>query len=151
MSEIYSVMDQIDFWHWWILAAVFLAIEVFAPTTLFLWTGISAAVVGIVAYFADGLSWQIQFLLFAILSVASVFAWRAIARSRQSAEDEPRLNRRGRQYVDRQFTLEQPIIHGEGSLRIDDTIWKIAGDDCASGERVRVTGLDGHVLQVEKA
>ncbi|NKB59385.1 MAG: NfeD family protein [Alphaproteobacteria bacterium] len=151
MSEIYSVMDQIDFWHWWILAAVFLAIEVFAPTTLFLWTGISAAVVGIVAYFADGLSWQIQFLLFAILSVASVFAWRAIARSRQSAEDEPLLNRRGMQYVDRQFTLEQPIIHGEGSLRIDDTIWKIAGDDCASGERVRVTGLDGHVLQVEKA
>lgn len=151
MSEISSVMDQIDFWHWWILAAFLLAIEVFAPTTLFLWTSISAAIVGAVLYFADGLSWQSQFLLFAVLSVASVFAWRAIARSRRGAENEPLLNRRGMQYVDRQFTLTEPIVHGEGTLRIDDTIWKITGDDCASGERVRVTGLDGHVLRVEKA
>ena len=151
MSEVYNVMDQIDFWHWWILAAALLAIEVFAPTTLFLWTGISAAIVGIVVYFADGLSWQFQFLMFAVLSVASVFVWRAIARSRKITEDEPVLNRRGMQYVDRQFTLTEPIVHGEGMLQIDDTIWKIVGADCASGQRVRVTGLDGHVLQVEKA
>ncbi len=123
MSEIYSVMDQIDFWHWWILAAVFLAIEVFAPTTLFLWTGISAAVVGIVAYFADGLSWQIQFLLFAILSVASVFAWRAIARSRQSAEDEPLLNRRGKARcvsTIRSGRLPAMIAHRENAFGLRD-------------------------------
>ncbi len=144
-------MDRIDFWHWWVFAAVLLAIEVFAPTTLFLWTGISAGIVGIVVYFADSLSWQNQFLLFAVLSIASVFAWRFLARRRQRSEEEPLLNRRGLQYVDRQFTLQEPIVNGEGSLRIDDTIWKVTGDDCAVGERVRVTELEGHVLKVEKS
>ncbi len=150
MADALSLMERIDFWHWWILAAVLMAIEVFAPTTLFLWTGISAAIVGIVVYFADSLSWQLQFLLFAALSVASVFAWRFIARRRAGTEEEPLLNRRGMQYIDRQFTLQEPIVQGEGTLRIDDTIWKITGDDCTAGARVQVKELEGHILKVEK-
>ncbi len=151
MPELLEYMDRIDFWHWWVLAALLLAVEVFAPTTLFLWTGVSAGVVGIVVFFASDISWQSQFLLFAALSVASVFAWRAYARHKAPITDQSTLNRRGAQYIDRQFTLEDPIVRGEGSLRIDDTSWKVAGEDCDAGVRVRVTGLDGPVLQVEKA
>jgi len=39
-------LEHIEFWQWWVLAALLMAIEVFAPTTLFLWTGIAAAAVG---------------------------------------------------------------------------------------------------------
>ena len=60
-------LEQIEFWHWWVLAALLMAVEVFAPTTLFLWTGISAAAVGIVVLFARGIGWEVQVLLFAVL------------------------------------------------------------------------------------
>jgi membrane protein implicated in regulation of membrane protease activity len=151
MAEFLVLMDQIDFWHWWILAALLMALEVFAPTTLFLWTGVSAAAVGAILYFADGTSWQVQFVLFALLSVASVFAWRVYARLNATPGDESMLNRRGAQYVGRVFILEEAIVNGAGQLQVDDTNWKIAGEDCPGGARVRVIELDGAVLKVEKA
>ena len=151
MADLLVLMAQIDFWHWWILAALLLALEVFAPTTLFLWTGVSAAIVGAIVFFAEETSWQAQFVLFALLSVASVFAWRLYARLHATVGEETMLNRRGAQYVGRLFILEGPIISGVGRLRVDDTNWKIEGDDCESGARIRVTQLDGAVLKVEKA
>lgn len=151
MADPLPLMEQIDFWHWWILAALLLALEMFAPTTLFLWTGVSAAAVGFIVYFTDGTSWQVQFVLFAVLSVASVFAGRLYVRLHASPDDENTLNRRGAQYIGRSFTLDAPIVNGAGQLRVDDTNWKIEGEDCVSGARVRVTGLDGAVLKVEQA
>ncbi len=58
------------------------------------------------------------------------------------------LNRRGAQYVGRLFTLEQPIVNGVGKLRVDDTTWKIIGEDCPVGTRVRVSGVESTVLKV---
>ena len=43
-----GILDSIEFWHWWVLAALLIAVEVFAPTTVFLWTGISA--IGVMEY-----------------------------------------------------------------------------------------------------
>ena len=150
MVDFLALMERIDFWHWWILAALLMALEVFAPTTLFLWTGVSAAAVGAILYFADATSWQAQFVLFALLSVASVFAWRFYARLNPSPDEGTMLNRRGAQYVGRVFTLDEAIVNGAGLLRVDDTNWKIEGDDCPGGARVRVTALDGAVLKVEQ-
>ena len=36
-------MEPFQFWHWLILGAVFLAIEVFAPATIFLWFGVGVS------------------------------------------------------------------------------------------------------------
>jgi len=65
--------------------------------------------------------------------------------------DEPRLNRRGEQYIGRVFTLEEPIVNRHGKIRVDDSTWKIEGDDCRPGTNVRVVGVDGVVLKVERA
>jgi membrane protein implicated in regulation of membrane protease activity len=64
--------------------------------------------------------------------------------------DQPRLNRRGEQYVGRVFTLREPIVNGQGKIRVDDSTWKIQGVDCPSGTKVRVTGVNGVVLQVSR-
>ncbi len=58
------------------------------------------------------------------------------------------LNQRARHYVGRIFTLEQPIVNGEGKIRVDDSLWKIRGADCPSGTRVEVTDIDGVVLKI---
>lgn len=61
------------------------------------------------------------------------------------------VNRRGEQYVGRRFTLDQPIVNGDGKLRIDDSVWRVAGEDMAAGTIVRVVGADGVILKVQRA
>ena len=53
------------------------------------------------------------------------------------------LNRRTEALVGRVFTLEKPIVDGIGTVRIDDTIWRVRGPDCPAGSRVKVTQADG--------
>ena len=61
------------------------------------------------------------------------------------------LNRRTEALVGRVFTLEKPIVDGVGTVRIDDTIWRVRGPDRPAGSRVRVTQADGANLAVEPA
>ncbi|MCK4710234.1 MAG: NfeD family protein, partial [Gammaproteobacteria bacterium] len=65
------------------------------------------------------------------------------------ASDHPTLNRRGEQYVGRTFTLDEPIVNGMGKIRVDDSTWKISGNDCDSGSKVKVTGIEGTIFKVE--
>jgi membrane protein implicated in regulation of membrane protease activity len=142
-------MDSITYWHWWILAAALVILEVFAPGAFFLWLGIAAGVVGGLIYLAPDLAWEHQVLTFSVLSVASIIIWRKYFRTTPEETDEPALNRRGEQYVGRVFTLADPIVNSMGKIRVDDTTWKIRGEDCAVGTRVEVTGVDGTILEVE--
>ena len=145
-----ELMDGIVFWHWWILAAVLMALEMFAPTTLFLWTGMAAGVIGLVVLFVPGMSWQIQVLAFAVLAVAAVVLWRRYMPARRPS-DEPALNERARQYLGQIYALEAAIVNGSGRVNIGDSTWIVRGQDLPAGARVRVTGSDGSSLTVEPA
>ena len=142
-------MDSITYWHWWILAAALIILEVFAPGAFFLWLGIAAGVVGGLVYLTPALGWEYQVLVFSVLSVASILVWRKYFRITPEQTDEPALNRRGEQYVGRVFTITDPIVNSMGKIRVDDTTWKIRGEDCPVGTRVEVTGVDGTILEVE--
>ena len=141
---------QLDYWHWLILAIVLMILEVFSPGAFLLWMGLAAGAVGLLLLLMPDISWQIQILLFAVLSVAIIVLIRAFLQRRPIETDQPHLNRRGEQYIDRTFTLEEPIVNGEGKIRVDDTSWKINGEDCPTGTRIRVTGVQGVVLQVRR-
>lgn len=143
-------LEQLTYWHWWIFAAVLIILEMFAPGAFFLWLGIAAAVVGLAVFAVPGMVWEYQLLLFSVFSIISILVWRKYFRVRASDTDQPTLNRRGEQYVDRVFTLEHPIVNGLGKIRVDDSTWKIEGEDCEAGTRIKVTGVDGTVLRVEK-
>jgi membrane protein implicated in regulation of membrane protease activity len=144
------VDDGISFWHWWALGLALVVVEMLAPGIYFLWMGIAAALVGFLLLALPDLSWQVQVLAFAVLSVGSVAIGRWVVRRYLGQTDQPRLNRRGEQYVGRVFNLEQPIVNGTGKIRVDDTTWKITGPDCDAGAKVLVTGADGVVLRVER-
>ena len=148
MDELWGTFT---YWHWWAFGLALVVVEMAAPGVFFLWLGIAAGLVGFMLLAAPGLSWQTQVFSFAVLSVVSVAAGRWILKRHPIHSDEPRLNRRGEQYTGRVFTLEQPIVNGQGKIRVDDSTWKVEGADCASGTRVRVVGVDGVVLKVESA
>lgn len=146
-----AFLEQLQYWHWLVLAVVLVVLEIFSPGVFFLWLGIAAGIVGALLGWFPEFSWQLQLLAFGSLSLLSVGVVRVYLRRHPIESDQPTLNRRGEQYVGRVFTLEVPIVNGQGKIKVDDSTWKIHGEDCAVGTRVRVEGADGVVLLVEKA
>lgn len=142
--------EQMLYWHWWIIGLGLLILEMFIPTGfVLLWMGISAIVVGVIAW---GLptSLNVELVIFGVLSIASFFVFKRL-RPRAVPTDSPMLNRRGESYVNRTFTLADPIVNGVGKLRVDDSQWRIAGPDLPAGSQVRVVQADGATLRVERA
>lgn len=142
-------MEDVTFWHWWVLGVTLIILEVFAPGAIFLWLGVAAAVVGLILWIIPSISWEWQLLIFSAISVLSIVLWRRYLKDHPTETDLPRLNRRGEQYVGRTFTLDEPMENGMGKIRVDDTTWKISGNDCGGGTKVKVTGVDGVLLTVE--
>ena len=119
--------EQIEFWNWWVVAVFLLML------------------------FPE-MTWQIQLLIFAVLSLLSILVWRYFLRDRFPSPVPKRvLNRRGASYVGRTFTLKEPIVDGNGLLHVDDSRWKVEGEDLPAGTKVKVTGIEGTVLKVERA
>jgi membrane protein implicated in regulation of membrane protease activity len=147
---IYDTIVSLGVWNWLILGAIFLALELFAPGAFMLWLGLAALAVGLLSFAIDW-SWQWQLVTFSLLSLALVPVWRQFAPKVERPTDSPLLNRRAESYVGRIFTLENPIVDGVGRVRIEDTIWRVTGPDCAAGSRVRVVRAEGADLFVEAA
>jgi membrane protein implicated in regulation of membrane protease activity len=140
---------EFDFWHWWVLAAALLTLEVILPTFFFIWLGAAAFVTGIVLWLMPSLSWEAQLVIFSALSVASVIASRIYYDKKPIQTDEPLLNRRSERYVGRVITLKAPIVDGTGKIQVDDSTWKVVGEDCPAGTKVRVTSADNVLLYVD--
>lgn len=139
----------VDFWHWWILAVVLVIVEILAPTFFALWLAVAAFMTGVALFLVPEMQWEYQVFLFAVLSVVSIVVWRHYYNKNPIVTDEPQLNRRGEQYVGRVITLQEPIVDGQGKVKVDDSTWKIEGDDCPQGSKIRIVSVDNVVFQVE--
>lgn len=148
MSDASSVFLSLGAWNWLILAALFFALELAAPGIFFVWFGIAAAVVGGLALVFE-FSWQLQLVLFAVISVVAVVAARKYLRTDDASPARPLLNRRAQQHVGRSYVVAEDISNGYGKVRVGDTLWRAEGPDVAAGTRVRVTRADGATLIVE--
>lgn len=146
MGELFQLLE---YWHWLLLGVVFLTLEIFAPGVFFMWMGAAAGIVGVALWLFPGMGWEVQVLAFALLSIVSVVAGRKWLDRHPIETEQPSLNRRGEQYVGRVFTLQEPIVHGQGKIKVDDSTWKIQGPDCAVGANVKVVDVDGVVLVVK--
>ena len=145
MSDMFATLGT---WNWLIFGFILMALELIAPGVFLFWLGLAALLVGLVSF---GLhpSWQTQLLMFAVFAACAVPVWRRLALSAPKTDDSNAfLNRRAEALVGRVFTLERPIVDGAGTVRVDDTIWRIAGPDTPAGSRVRVVHADGANLTV---
>ncbi len=103
----------------------------------------------LVPYFMPEMQWEYQVFVFALLSVASIVVWKIYYKNNPLISDEPLLNRRGEQYVGRIITLQVPIVDGQGKVKVDDSTWKIEGEDCPAGTKVKIVSLNNVVFKVE--
>lgn len=137
------------FWYWWIFAVAFLVIEMLIPAFFFLSMSVSALITGIIVWLIPGMSSEVQLLTFSVLSIIVIVVWKKYGKKIAIVSDQPLLNRRGSQYVGRVFNLHEAIENGQGKIKVDDTIWKVHGEDCDVGSKVKVVASRGTVFDVE--
>lgn len=148
------IVTELGPWAWWVLGIVLLILEVLLPGVFLVWIGIAAILTGalsLLLWEQAAWSWQVQWTVFALLSLVAALIGRRIVHSRGEGSDQPYLNQRGRSLVGRTAVLEQPIREGRGRIRLDDTVWTVEGPDLPVGARVRVTASNGRDLTVEEA
>ena len=134
---------------WWLLAAALLAlVELIAPGIFSIWIAAAAAATGL-AVLAFDLPLAFQLALFALLSIAAVYAGRRWYELNPVASADPRLNDRTARLIGTSVTVVGAIRGGEGRVKVGDGVWTARGPDAEEGARVRVTGADGSCLRVE--
>jgi membrane protein implicated in regulation of membrane protease activity len=152
MESLAAMLSELQPWHWWALAAILIGIEILSPTFFFLWPGIAAALVGVIAYFIPTLGGDVQIIIFAVLSVVCTFFWKRYApASWTSTEQHPTLNRRAESIIGRQVRAAVDFSGGQGAVTVGDTRWSAVssdGSDPKQGDLLVVLSADGVVLQV---
>lgn len=142
-------LSSMAYWHWLVFALVLIMFEMVVPVTYFLWMGVAAFVVGVIMLAVPQLSFFLQIVIFTVLAVVSLVVHKRYLKANPPVSDAPALNRRGEQYVGRVFTLEEAIVNGVGKVKVDDTSWKVSGEDMAAGSKIKVVGVDSTTLLVE--
>lgn len=139
----------------WLVGGFMLcAAETFVPGAFLIWIGAAAVLMGAAVFlwlviFQSPMTLGEQLLLFAILIVALValgrYAYGALERRAPSSPGN-----RADAMIGKSFFLETAIERGIGRIHVGDSVWRVAGPECAGGTKVRVTGIgEGGVLQVE--
>lgn len=146
-------MNWLTIWHWFALAALLgIAEALIGANFLLLACAIAAFLVGVLSWIMPILSGEGQCLLFGIAIIINVVLWRKYL-NKKSIPVNPshqHLNQRPRQYINRYFTLEEPIVNGRGWVKVDDTIWRVEGEDLPANTRIQVVDVDGVVLKIKK-
>jgi inner membrane protein len=139
------------YWFWLAMGLVLLTLEAVMPGIFLIWLGLAALVTGLIVFFTP-LSAVACLVLFALLGLASILIGRRV-QSGQKTEvtDAPFLNDRGKSLLGKVYALESAVVNGAGSVRIGDSVWRVAGTDAAVGTLVKITGVDGGTLLVEAA
>ena len=89
------------------------------------------------------------FLLFAAL-VFGFYFWRQY-RTRQREFESPTADHRlGLKHIGQALVLEKALENGSGRVRLGNREWVVRGPNLPAGARVRVTGVDGTVLLVDR-
>jgi|SRR6185369_14761957 len=146
-----ALFDQLAFWHWWILAVLLGIVEMIMPGFFCIWLAGAATITGVIVLVFGTLSWEVQVVIFAVLSMLSLIAWHRIGRQLIKTGGSTTLNRRGEQLIGRTVVLTEAIVNGRGAARVNDSIWRVEGTDLPAGSNVTVTGVEGTILRVEPA
>lgn len=135
---------------WLILGVLLLVLEVITGTTYILWPAVAALIVGVIVFILP-LGWEMQFLLFFILSAVLLVAGHKYVRPKMKGGEPSDLNDRARSMIGMRVKAVADFETGMGRVQVGDTQWRasIADGNPASGTELRVVSVKGTTLQVE--
>ena len=136
---------------WAIAALLLMAAETLLPEIFLLWLGIAAGAMFCVVWLVPGLAPLLQAVGFVVLSFVSIGAYIRFIRNKRVVSTQPLLNKRGEQMIGRVLPLHEPIVNGQGRVKLGDALWTVEGPDLPAGQQVRIVGVDSMTLKVQPA
>lgn len=143
-------LNNLDpFWVWLALGLFLATAEILIPGFFLIWlAGAAILTSGTALLFPDAV--PLQIVVFAALSIVSVFIGRSYVRANPIVDADPKMNRRGMRLAGEMATVVTALDGGTGRVKHGDSEWLAKGCEAQVGERVRISGSDGAVLIVEK-
>jgi membrane protein implicated in regulation of membrane protease activity len=89
------------------------------------------------------------FIVFAV-SVFALWFWRDYRVQQRDLESASSPHRTGERYIGQVVTVPQGIENGTGRVKLGARHWSLRGPDVPAGGKVRITGIDGRVLIVDR-
>ena len=151
-----ELLQGLTAWHWLVFGVVLLVIELTVGTTYILWPAVSAIAVGVLLFIAPGMGWELQMLLFFLLSVATLVLGRSHFQRFVKGGEAADLNDPTVTLVGRQVRAVSDFTGTEGRVELGDTQWgarlEEAGDMPVSADTLLyVRAVRGATLVVGKA
>ncbi len=138
-----------DHWLWMIAGAALAIAEMLVPGVFLIWIGAAAALTGVLALLLP-IGVIAQFLIFAVASVAAIYAGRSYLSRNPIVSADPLLNDKSARLIGTIVTAVEPVDALQGRVKVGDGVWSARGADAATGDRLRVVGSEGGVLVVER-
>ena len=137
-------------WYWLIAAGLLAITELAVPGVFLVWLAGAALLTGLVTM-VTGIALPAQLVLFGVAAIAMVVIGRQAYARMELRTTDPLLNDRGARLIGQTVTVVEPIVNGEGRVKVGDGAWPARGADVSAGARVRVTGIQGGCLLVAAA
>lgn len=143
-----ELLSQLTAWHWLILGVVLLGLELLTGSTYILWPAVSALLVGVLLFIAPGLGWEMQMLLFFLLSVTTLVLGRTHLQKLVKGGEPSDLNDPGLSMVGRQVKAVADFSGVEGRVAVGDTQWsgRMKEGTAVEGDLLRVDSVEGATL-----
>jgi membrane protein implicated in regulation of membrane protease activity len=151
------LMDPVSFWWALGLGLLLMTGELFAPSTVFLWTGASGMLVALPMALFPTLPLIADLGLWLLFSLATVLAARHYHLGHPLSGDRVGLsatlapNNYGTEFIGMSAVLTRDSQGSETRVSLQGANWgvKLKGGDLKAGARIRITGLDGIFLVAE--
>lgn len=146
-----ALLESMNGTKWIIIGVLLLILEVITGTTYILWPAVSALVVGLLVFILP-LGWEMQFILFFILSTVLLIVGHTHIRPRLHKDDNAEdLNDRAKTMVGLRVRAIADFDTGQGRVQVGDTQWRaaMATGNAKAGDELKVTSVKGTTLSVE--
>ncbi|NNE56758.1 MAG: NfeD family protein [Hellea sp.] len=150
-NALMAMLTDMDGTRWLILGVILLILEVVTGTTYILWLAIAALVTGLTAFALPMLGWEMQFLLFSIISIILLFIGHNYIRPKIKSDEPSDLNDRARSMIGMRVRAVTDFELGAGRVQVGDTQWraKATEGNPKAGDELRVRSVKGTTLNVE--
>jgi len=140
----------LPYWVFLFAGLALCAAETLAPGAFLIWIGLAGLILGALDFFWP-LSLPYQAIGFAALVALLVFMGRRVYGSLDGVGPSLPASR-AHALIGREFFLDQGIERGFGQIRVNDSVWRVAGADMPAGTKVRVVEIeDGVAVRVDRA
>ncbi len=147
---IVSLLEDMNATRWGLLGLTLFGLELITGTTYILWPAAAALILAVLVFFLP-LTWELQFVLFFILSIVLLVAGHRYLRPMFKSGEPSEVNDPGQTMLGRRVTAFSDFENGHGRVTVGDTQWSASTEsgDPKLGDALVITSVAGTTLIVE--